>query len=408
MAARKDDGPSLGTVYQLPTGRWRAQFSQDGQQVRRNFATEKLARQWLATAYADRERGTYVDPRGGRITVRDYAEGWRAALIHRPATAAAYEGIFRRHVYPYLGDRSLRSVMPSHVQSWVRWMRSERTVDFGKGPVVLPALADATVCVYHGIVAAMFIDAVQNKVLAHSPCAHTKLPEPDGGKVVPLSLEQVAAIHEAMPDHLAATVILAAGTGLRVGEVLGLTKDRVDFLRRKVTVDRQLKTVQGANVRYLGPAKTKASMREVPMPKVVADVLAAHMKVYPPAVVRMPVGGPSQPEAECAFLFTTKDGRSHVGRTTFALAFRAAADAVGVTDGFHALRHHYASLLIEAGVSIKVVQERLGHATAAETLDTYGHLFPSAEDKTRQAVDDAWSVMLDPGAEDSEEGTTNG
>jgi integrase len=54
----------------------------------------------------------------------------------------------------------------------------------------------------------------------------------------------------------------------------------------------------------------------------------------------------------------------------------------------HALRHFYASLLIRAGCSVKVVQARLGHATAAETLDTYAHLWPDDEDRTRQAVDD--------------------
>ena len=56
---------------------------------------------------------------------------------------------------------------------------------------------------------------------------------------------------------------------------------------------------------------------------------------------------------------------------------------------FHALRHYYASLLIRHGESVKVVQERLGHASAAETLDTYSHLWPDSEDRTRQAVDEA-------------------
>ena len=61
------------------------------------------------------------------------------------------------------------------------------------------------------------------------------------------------------------------------------------------------------------------------------------------------------------------------------------AGAEGAT--FHDLRHYYAPLLIRHGESVKVVQARLGHATAAETLDTYAHLWPDSEDRTRQAVD---------------------
>ncbi|MEO5839654.1 MAG: tyrosine-type recombinase/integrase, partial [Acidimicrobiales bacterium] len=57
---------------------------------------------------------------------------------------------------------------------------------------------------------------------------------------------------------------------------------------------------------------------------------------------------------------------------------------------FHDLRHHYASVLIQAGLNVKVVQERLGHATATETLDTYAHLWPDDEDRTRAAIDSVW------------------
>lgn len=57
---------------------------------------------------------------------------------------------------------------------------------------------------------------------------------------------------------------------------------------------------------------------------------------------------------------------------------------------FHDLRHHYASLLIRDGASVKVVQSRLGHATAAETLNTYAHLWPDEEDRTRTAIDAPW------------------
>ena len=73
--------------------------------------------------------------------------------------------------------------------------------------------------------------------------------------------------------------------------------------------------------------------------------------------------------------------------------WQAAARAVGLTGvTFHALRHHYASLLIRQGCSVKAVQAALGHATAAETLDTYSHLWPDDHELTRAAVDQAWTL----------------
>ena len=87
-------------------------------------------------------------------------------------------------------------------------------------------------------------------------------------------------------------------------------------------------------------------------------------------------------------VFTTADGKP-VRRSSFAAAFAKAVKAAGAPPNttYHDLRHFYASLLIRHGESVKVVQRRLGHATAAETLDTYSHLWPDSEDLTRAAVD---------------------
>ena len=88
-------------------------------------------------------------------------------------------------------------------------------------------------------------------------------------------------------------------------------------------------------------------------------------------------------------VFTDDDGRG-IRRTTFSYeVWRPAVTAAGARrgTGFHDLRHYYASLLIRHGESVKTVQRRLGHATAAETLDTYAHLWPGSEDRTRAAID---------------------
>jgi integrase len=111
---------------------------------------------------------------------------------------------------------------------------------------------------------------------------------------------------------------------------------------------------------------------------VVVDALAAHLAKYPASVD--------------GFVFAINAGLP-IRRTTFGSVWRAAAKAAGAPTGtgFHELRHYYASLLIGHGESVKVVQARLGHASASETLDTYSHLWPDSDDPTRTAVD---SVLL--------------
>jgi len=112
-------------------------------------------------------------------------------------------------------------------------------------------------------------------------------------------------------------------------------------------------------------------------PDFVTSVLAEHM-----AAVGLGVGDRK------ALLFTMNDG-SPIARNRFGELWRAAVRRakIGREARFHDLRHYYASLLIRHGESVKVVQARLGHASASETLDTYAHLWPDSEDRTRQAVD---------------------
>ncbi|HEX3539753.1 MAG TPA: tyrosine-type recombinase/integrase [Acidimicrobiales bacterium] len=96
-----------------------------------------------------------------------------------------------------------------------------------------------------------------------------------------------------------------------------------------------------------------------------------------------------------------------VRRTTFSDMWRAAAAPLGIPsgDGFHQLRHFHASLLIRHGESVTTVQGRLGHATAVQTLDTYSHLWPDADDQTRAAVDFVLGPAVSPSCHASQSGS---
>jgi integrase len=292
--------------------------------------------------------------------------------VHRPSSRAHVETMLRRHAYPTFGSRPLSSILPSEIQAWVTRL--------GTSDGRRKGLSPATVGVVHSIVSGVMKAAVRDRRIVANPCEGTKLPKVERKRVIPPSTEQVQAIRDAMPEGLRALGTFAAGTGMRQGECFGLTVDRIDFLRRTVEVDRQLVTLPGQPP-TLAPPKTAASVRTIPLPQVVVDALAAHLRDYPAA----PDG----------YVFTL--GGEPITRQAFGHLWRPVVKTAGMPagTGFHSLRHYFASLLIRHGESVKTVQARLGHARATETLDTYSHLWPDSDDRTREAIDSVLGAPAD-------------
>jgi integrase len=343
-------GPKGDRKYRA---RWR---TPDGASRSKTFTRKVEAQQFLDRLGTSVSEGNYVDPAAGKVTFGVYASAWAAAQPHRANTAASVETILRVHILPTFGRRPIASIRTSEVQAWVSGLE----------------LAPSTVEVVYGKLAGVFRAAVEDRVIARSPCTRSvRLPRPDGGEVVPMSPAQLRAMIEAVGDRYSALVVLLAGSGLRPGEALGLTVDRVDWLRRTVRVDRQLVTVSGARPTF-GPPKTPASVRTVPVPQAVLDALARHLERYSP--------GPHG-------LIFTDSKRDPIRRNALGHIWRRAALRAGV-DGFtpHDLRHYAASVLIDQGASVKAVQRHLGHASAKTTLDEYAHLWPDSEDTTRRAL----------------------
>jgi integrase len=287
----------------------------------------------------------YVDPAGGPTLLQEHAEGWRSVQVHRTGTTTQVETYLRLHAYPYLGTSQLGAIRRSDLQAWV----TELTA----------VLAPRSIELYRWV-STIFKAAVGDRLLASSPCIGITLPKCDDAEVVPLSVNEVEAMIAAVPDRSRALIVFAAGMGLRQGECFGLTVDRVDFLRRQVRVDRQLVSAL-RGVPEFGPPKSRAGFRTVPMPEVVSSVLAVHLARYRPG--------------RYGLVFTSRTGNP-LRRNTLGSMWHRARPVAGLPEWatFHDLRHFYASLLIAKGCSVKAVQRRLGHQSAMETLDTYGHL----------------------------------
>jgi integrase len=351
----------MAHVERRGAGRWRARYRDPvGRERSRTFKRKADADRFLTGVEADKLRGDWIDPRHGRVTFDEYARTWLEGRVHRETTAARIDVDLRRHILPAFEGRPLQAVRPSEVQAWVK-CRAE-------------VLAPSTVAVVYSTLSAIFRSAVADHYLARTPCVGVSLPKRERRRVEPLEVSQVHALAEAIGDRYRALIISAAGTGLRQGEALGLTIEHVDFLRRKLRVEQQL-TYLGTREPFLTPPKTESSRRAIPLPQVVLDTLAQHVALFPPRAD--------------GFVFTDNRGRALKRGTFNSAVWRPAARASGLPPGigFHALRHFYASALIRQGESVTVVQNRLGHATAKETLDCYAHLWPDSEDRTRSAID---------------------
>jgi integrase len=299
----------------------------------------------------------------------------------RPSTREATELRLRLHIFPELGGRELRALRPSVVQAWTRSLQQR--------------LASNYVRVVFANLSAVLSAAVDDGLIGRNPCraGSVRPPAPERRRIVPWSAERVAAVTAALPERYRVLVALAAGCGLRQGEAFGLSVDDIDFLRGVIHVRRQVKLIHSRQV-FAPPKGGKE--RDVPLPEMVALALAAHLKAFPVMKVALPWREP-EGRTETAGLVVTTRERTALARTYFNRhIWKPALDAAGVpatrANGMHVLRHTYASVLLEDGVSIKALAEYLGHADPGFTLRTYTHLMPSSEDRARTAVDRAFAT----------------
>lgn len=371
----------MASIKKAPTGKWRLRYRDpSGAPKMESFDRKVDAEARRDALGVAMRRGEYVDPAAGRQTVRAYSEQWQATRVHRESSAERLEVYLRRHILPHLGDRKIGQIRPSDVQAWVKQLEA--------------TLAPGTVENVYRAFSGMMRSAVRDRVITSSPCVEIELPERDGAEVIPPTVDEVDALLDAMPDRYRILAVLAAGAGLRLGEALGLTVDRVDFLRRQVRVDRQLVTISGKAPRF-GPVKGKrgnrTTTRIVPLADAVLDALSAHLAAYPatPGVLLDDRGE----EVQHGGLICTLEDGSPIRRNAFGHMWRRGPQKAAAFR-YHDLRHHFASLLIAAGCSIKVVQQALGHASAKVTLDTYAHLWPESDDLTRAAVQSALGASV--------------
>jgi integrase len=355
---RKD--PSTGRL--VPTEldgkglRYRAQFRDpSGRQVMKAFTLKRDAQRWLTDQAAHVARGTYVDPSAGRTTFAEFYADWSSRQVWAPGTVLAMN--LAAGSVPF-ADIPLRSIRRSHVEGWVKAM-------------VTRGLAPGTVHTRVNNVRAVLRGAVADRLVLNDPSVGVPLPRrrrAAAAMTLPTSA-QVGAVLQAADEAFRSFVALCAFAGLRLGEAAAVQVEDIDFLRRTLTVARQVQRGGRGRVE-LRPPKY-GSERVVFLAPGLVDILAAHVAAF---------------GRDGGWLFTGEAGQPP-HQNTVGYRWRTATAAAGAAGlRLHDLRHFYASGLIASGCDVVTVQRALGHASATTTLNTYSHLWPTAEDRTRAAA----------------------
>jgi integrase len=346
-------------------------YTADG--VKRRYLSGKRredVRDKLAKALTDRSGGLVFD--AGAMTVGEYLERWLKGSVRstvRMSTYERHEGIVRTHLKPALGRIKVKNLTPTHV----RGLHREK-LDAG--------LAPATVRKIHSTLHKALSQAVSDGLIPRNAAA-MKAPRPDPEEMHPLSADEATALLEAARgDRFRALYVLAITTGLRRGELLGLRWRDGDLEHGVLRVGRAL-VREGGRYR-LSETKTKRGHRSIRLTSQAVSALGAHRKRQ--LEERMRLAGLYEDQD---LIFASQKGTPLNPENLVKRSFKPLLKRAGLPEiRFHDLRHTCATLLLGSGVHPKLVQELLGHAAIALTLDTYSHFLPSMGDQTARAMED--------------------
>jgi integrase len=370
----------MASVTKLPNGRWRLRYrSADGGSRTLTFDRKVDADKKLVALEHSRHSGTYVDPSAGKLTFAAWWAEWEATTVGlRPSTRARNDSYGRNLILPTLGKLQLAQVDHVAVQRWVAEL-----VAAGKAP--------ATVGKAYQLVGKALRAAVRAKKVAHDPTEGVELPRVEREEMLFLEPAEVATLADSIDERYRAFVMTGAYSGLRLGELAGLRRGRVDLLRRRIDVAEILVEVRGHH--HFGPPKTRAGRRSVPIPRAVAAELERHVHGLEPGdlVFPSPTGEPMR-----ASLFRRRiwhPGCVVAGVGSWRRAAPEPGDELGRIIGYdglriHDLRHTAVALWIAAGATSLEVAKRAGHTSVVTVLDRYGHLLPGSEDAVTDALDE--------------------
>lgn len=329
-----------------------------GKQIQRSISgkTQKEVAKKLKEATASIDAGTYITP--NKMSVGEWLDVWTQEYLNgvKPSTLYSYKAAVRNHLKPKLGAIKLDVLSPHMVQTFYNDLCS--------------TLSPKTVKNVHGILHKALQKAVLNGYIRYNPANDCELPQRVKVDLQPLDETQIREFLKAIKGNLYEELFtVTLFTGMREGEVCGLMWDCVDLKAGTMLVNKQLQYVRSSKGQYRMVPTKNSKGRSITLPPFIVTTLRQVKKKQLENRLRY---------GECwensGFVFTDELGQ-HLKPQNVYREFKRVVAGMGIPAArFHDLRHSYAVAAIRSGDDIKTVQENLGHATAAFTLDTYGHV----------------------------------
>ncbi len=374
-----------GTIRQRSDGRWECRYTVGrdpgtGKQIQKSIygSTQAEVRKKLAQAVAALDTGDYFEP--SKMTLARWVEIWLEEYTgdKKYLTVKHYKAQCKTHIVPNLGAVKLSELTTPQIQAFYNKLQ--------RG-----GLAPKSVRNVHGILTKCLSTAVQVGYLRDNPASRVTLPKIEKKEICPLTDEQVKAFLEVSAEddyEIILKVILF--TGLREAEATGLTWDVIDFKAGTIKVCKQLQKrplkdggftfapLKNSKTRILRPAPFVMSLLE----RRKQEQITQKLKAGP-----LWQGWASPEEQKTALVFTTATGGNLHPQTVYE-HYKKLAKKIGAPESrVHDLRHTFAVLSLQNGDSVKTVQGNLGHATAAFTLDVYGHVSEKMKEDSAQRME---------------------
>ena len=358
----------FGRVRKLPSGRYQARHrGPDGMDrpAPSTFATKTDAERWLARTEVEIHDDHWRDPDLGRVSFGEYATAWikeRPGL--RPNTIQVYGYVLTRHLQPSFGNRAVADIREAHVRRW-------------RGELLGSGASPATVAKAYRLLKAIMSTAVDDGIVQRNPCRVRGGGQDRSPERPVLSVGEIVALVDVMPERYRALVLLAAFGSLRWGELAALRRCDVDVMNGTIQVERSLTELAGGGYLF-GPPKSAAGRRVVVVPAVIKPALAHHIATFTASL----------PDS---LVFTSPTGALLRDGNFRRRVWRPVLTKAGLPGiHFHDLRHTGNTLTATAGASLRELMDRMGHSSPRAAL-----IYLHGSDARQRAIADGLNRLVE-------------